>query len=57
MDKSKKIDILQIETQITKFIKDWIITKRTGLLSVEIYFSEGGIRNVDVNENTKFKIK
>ncbi len=57
MDKTKKIDILHIENEITKFIESWKITKRTGLLSIEIYFGEGGIRNVDVNENTKLKIK
>lgn len=57
MDKQKKIDILHIETQIAKFINDWKVASRTGSLLVEIYFSEGGIRNVDVVENTKFKIK
>jgi len=57
MDKTKKIDILHIETQVAEFINEWKTTKKTGLLSIEYCFYEGGIRNVDVNENTKFKIK
>ena len=69
MDKTKKIDILHIENEITKFIevlningmcqscKDWKATNKTGTLLIEIGFYKGGIRNVDVNENNKFKIK
>ena len=57
MDKIKKTDILHIETQVTKFINEWKITKKTGVVSIIICFYEGGIRNIDINENTKFKIK